>query len=202
MPKISAELRIERQEAILRATLACLDQLGYERTSMQAIASAAGLTKGGLYAYFESKEAILLEVAGRHMEEQLADFKPLPGESAAAQLRRIFESYRRIDQAPGMASRQRAILDLWNYAAGAPTVRGAMLSRYERYRESLANVIRRGQADGDFRPDADPDEVAGLILFARDGLTLQVVKWALPAPGGAIGGLLPEVLISWLTVGG
>ncbi|HLN62069.1 MAG TPA: helix-turn-helix domain-containing protein, partial [Symbiobacteriaceae bacterium] len=136
MPKISDALRAERQEAILRAAVDCLDRFGYEGTSMRTIAEAAGLTKGGLYAYFESKEAILLEVARRYMDQQLAGFEPLPGEDAAAQLERILISYSTSEETAEMARRQRAILDLWNYAAGAPGVRSAMENRYNRYRES------------------------------------------------------------------
>lgn len=201
MPKISAELRTERQEAILNATVDCLESLGYEWTTMQSIAEAAGLTKGGLYAYFDSKEAILLEVAQRHMDQQLADFEPLPGERAAEQLRRILATYETTDQTAETARRQRAILDLWNYSALAVTVRGAMAERYARYRESLAQVIRRGQAEGSFRPEANPDEVAGLILAARDGMVLQAVKWGLPAPLGALTALLPQIVSHWLEKG-
>lgn len=198
MPKISAALRAERQEAILNAAVDCLDSLGYLGTSMQSIAAAAGLTKGGLYAYFDSKEAILLEVAGRHMDQQLAGFEPLPGESASAQLRRILTAYDMTAQTAETARRQRAILDLWNYAAGAANVQGAIAERYQRYRQTLAQVIRRGQAEGSFRLEANPDEVAGLILATRDGIVLHAVKWGLPAPLGAISTLLPQIVNHWL----
>lgn len=201
MPKISAALRAERQEAILKATVDCLDALGYLGTTMQSIADRAGLTKGGLYAYFESKEAILLEVAQRHMDQQLAGFELLPGESALAQLQRIFAGYQALDQAEGTARRQRAIFDLWNYATESATVKAALTARYERYRTALAGVIARGQAEGSFKPEANPDEVAGLILAARDGMVLQAVKWGLPAPLGAIATLLPDLISHWLTKG-
>ena len=201
MPKISEALRTERQEAILQAAVDCLHRLGYEGTSMRTIAEAAGLTKGGLYAYFESKEAILLEVARRYMDQQLAGFEPMPGEDAEAQLERILISYEATEQTPEMVRRQRAILDLWTYAAGAPGVRAAMEDRYARYRGSLANVIRRGQAEGSFRPDAAPDQVAGLLLAARDGLVLQAVKWGLPVEAGALSGLLRQIVGDWLDSG-
>lgn len=201
MPKISAALRAERQEAILGATLDCLEAEGYLGATMQAIAGRAGLTKGGLYAYFASKEAILLEVAQRQMAEQLASFEPLPGESASAQLHRILSSYDSSHQTEAVSRRQRAILDLWNYAAGNPTVRGALVERYQRYQQALANVIARGQAEGSFRPEANPDEVAGLILATRDGMVLQAVKWGLPAPLGALASLVPQVISHWLVKG-
>lgn len=200
MPKISAALRTERQEAILNAAIDCLEIFGYAGTTMQSIAQAAGLTKGGLYAYFDSKEAILLEVARRQMDQQLAGFEPLPDEGAPAQLHRILVAYDVTDQPEAIARRQRAILDLWNNAASNPTVHGALAERYQRYQRALAGVIARGQAEGSFTPEANPDEVAGLILAARDGLIIQAVKWGLPAPLGALA-LLPQIISHWLAKG-
>jgi AcrR family transcriptional regulator len=198
MPKISAEARQERQEAILQATVDCLNQFGYQGTSMRTIAEAAGLTKGGLYAYFDSMEAILLEVARRYMDTQLDAFDPLPGETAAEQLERILAHYEAGAEDAQMARRQRAILDLWSFAAANPAVREALEARYQRYRESLAAVIRRGQGEGAFRHDADPAQVAGLILATRDGMVLQAVKWGLPTPAGALSGLLRHMVTGWL----
>lgn len=200
MPKISAALRAERQEAILSAAIDCLEIFGYAGTTMQSIAQAARLTKGGLYAYFDSKEAILLEVAQRHMAEQLGTFEPLPGEDAPAQLHRILAAYDLTGQTEANARRQRAILDLWNNAASNPAVRSALTERYQRYQRALAGVIERGQAEGSFRPEANPGEVAGLILAARDGLIIQAVKWGLPAPLGALAAL-PQIISHWLAKG-
>jgi len=41
---------------------------GYEGASMQAIADRAGLTKGGLYYHYKSKDEILLAANGKYFE--------------------------------------------------------------------------------------------------------------------------------------
>jgi AcrR family transcriptional regulator len=50
----------ERRTQILRAALAVFGEAGYERATMQDIVQRAGTSKGALYHYFESKEAVLM----------------------------------------------------------------------------------------------------------------------------------------------
>ncbi|MEM9175631.1 MAG: TetR family transcriptional regulator [Myxococcota bacterium] len=56
------EQKAERRRAILDATLALLDAGGVEGTTLSEIARRAGLSKANCYRYFESREAILLEL--------------------------------------------------------------------------------------------------------------------------------------------
>jgi AcrR family transcriptional regulator len=198
MPKISAEARESRREAIVGAALACLARDGYEGTSMRTIAAAAGLTKGGLYAYFDSKEAILLEVARRYMEEQLSAFEPRPGERGLDQLHRMLDHYAQLEQLPERMARQRAIMDLWSFGSGLPAVRREMDARYERYLQAVSGVIRRCQAEGSCRPDVSPEDLAGLILAARDGMMLESVKWSFPTPVDRLSALLKHLVLTGL----
>jgi TetR/AcrR family transcriptional regulator len=52
----------ERRHSILAAASTLLDQSGLEGTGINAIARQAGLSKANLYRYFESREAILLQL--------------------------------------------------------------------------------------------------------------------------------------------
>ncbi len=52
----------QRREAILDAAVALLDADGLDGVSLAAIAGRAGITKSNIYRYFESREAILLEL--------------------------------------------------------------------------------------------------------------------------------------------
>ncbi|MEC4018566.1 TetR/AcrR family transcriptional regulator [Streptomyces sp. H27-D2] len=57
------------QRLLAAATRLFADQ-GYDRTSVQEIVEAAGVTKGALYHYFGSKEDLLHEVYGRVLRLQ------------------------------------------------------------------------------------------------------------------------------------
>lgn len=197
MPKISEEVREARREAILEATVSCLAELGYTGTNMRTIAERAGLTKGGLYAYFDSKEAVLLELARLYMEHQLADFSPLPGEGAREHLERILALYEQPAD-PETVRIRRAIIDLWSFAGELPTVHAALEQRYQRYLSTLADVIRRGQQEGAFRRDADPSHVAALMLAARDGMMYESVKLGLSIPMLQLTQLLRRLVTDYL----
>ncbi|GIW40858.1 MAG: TetR family transcriptional regulator [Candidatus Binatia bacterium] len=56
-------------EAILQAAARVFSARGYAGTSTNLIAEEAGVSVGSLYQYFPSKDAILLALAERHMEE-------------------------------------------------------------------------------------------------------------------------------------
>ena len=56
------EEKEERRTSILQAAAKLLDNEGMEGTGLNAIAREAGISKPNLYRYFESREAILLEL--------------------------------------------------------------------------------------------------------------------------------------------
>jgi AcrR family transcriptional regulator len=197
VPKITEQLREARREAILRATLESLAERGYAGTSMRTIAEAAGLTKGGLYAYFESREAILLELAGRSMTRHLADALPREGERGMDALLRVLAAFERAPTTEVLRT-QRAILDLWTLAGEVPAVRTALAERYARYLETFATLVRAGQRDGSFREEVDPEHAAGLLLASRDGILFHAIKLGLPVPVQPLTALLRESLVGWL----
>jgi len=70
MPKVAAKDRdafVEsRRDEILEAAVRLWGERGFAGTSMAAVAREVGLTKGTLYLYFESKDALLDEVLRRY----------------------------------------------------------------------------------------------------------------------------------------
>ena len=56
------ERREQSTEQVLAAALEQFVTRGYQSTSIDDIARAAGLTKGAVYFYFKGKSALLLEL--------------------------------------------------------------------------------------------------------------------------------------------
>jgi AcrR family transcriptional regulator len=71
------EPRQERSRAtvdhILAATAKVLVKEGFDRTSTNRIAEAAGVSIGSLYQYFPSKEALVAALVERHMDEMIRE---------------------------------------------------------------------------------------------------------------------------------
>ena len=195
MPRISPKIRHERREAILQAAVDCLALHGYRGTSMRAIAQSVGLTKGGLYPYFENKDAILLAVADRYLANVVERLAPHPGVTAAQQLAGYLDDFEATFHDPRTESVRRAVLDLWLSAGENPAVRESIERRYHSVLNGLSEVVRRGQAEGIFREDVPAEQVAGLVLAARDGMLFQTEKLKVQVPIAAVKDLLKDLLL-------
>src|SRR5580658_2131437 len=62
------EFRQEPRQEILRAAARLFQQQGYDATSMNDVAAALKLSKGGLYHHFQSKDEILFHIMSHAME--------------------------------------------------------------------------------------------------------------------------------------
>ncbi len=62
------EATIEPRQEILRAAARLFQQQGYDATSMNDVAAALRLSKGGLYHHFQSKDEILFEIMSHAMD--------------------------------------------------------------------------------------------------------------------------------------
>ncbi|MGW1074599.1 TetR/AcrR family transcriptional regulator [Streptomyces sp. NPDC002537] len=74
------------QRLLAAATRLFADQ-GYDRTSVQEIVEAAGVTKGALYHYFGSKDDLLHEVYGRVLRLQQERLDSFAGSDAPVEHR-------------------------------------------------------------------------------------------------------------------
>ena len=61
-----------RRAAILDAALPVFGRYGYRKTSVDDLATAAGLSKQGLYLHFTGKEQIFLEALRKYLDDGLA----------------------------------------------------------------------------------------------------------------------------------
>lgn len=67
------EIKREKASLIIETALLRFSEDGYKNSSMQSIAREARVSKGNIYNYFESKEA-LLEAVLRYGLDQFSDF--------------------------------------------------------------------------------------------------------------------------------
>ena len=62
------ETVVDSRQEILRTAARLFQQRGYDATSMNDVAAALKLSKGGLYHHFQSKDEILYEIMNHAME--------------------------------------------------------------------------------------------------------------------------------------
>lgn len=82
MPALSEDALAQRRDDIVHAALRCFARQGYRATSMRDLCREAGLSIGGIYAHFRSKEAILDAIAEMFAERRHEFLRDLRREEA------------------------------------------------------------------------------------------------------------------------
>src|SRR5215469_10908140 len=76
----------ELSDRLRRAAVNAFLENGYEGTTMEAVAQAAGVTKGTLYARYPDKRSLFVAVSSwalTRMEPDTTETEPLPADLAA-----------------------------------------------------------------------------------------------------------------------
>lgn len=86
----------EQRERILAAAQKCFVEHGFHAASMASISEAAGMSPGLIYRYFESKNAIILAIIERQLEEKRASIAALRSETEfGPRIEELFHSWQR-----------------------------------------------------------------------------------------------------------
>jgi AcrR family transcriptional regulator len=175
----SKVLRLERRpearpHELLEAALRVFAQKGYRTARLDDVAEAAGVTKGAIYHYFDTKEALLLRVIEHYQalafgraEDALRD-EGLPTSTRIRLLvRKVFAG-----RTTGASDQLLALL-IRGVAHEVPHVHERWLrDGPARLWALLDRLVAEGKENGEFRPDAD-GEVAARVLVS--GLMLQLM---------------------------
>jgi len=73
MARTRSENYDEIQQGILSTACALFARYGYMRASIAELADACRISRGALYHYFDSKEAILFAIVDAHVRKMIAD---------------------------------------------------------------------------------------------------------------------------------
>ncbi len=159
-----------RRPAILTAAAEVISERGVQNTRISDVAERAGTSAPGVLYWFQSKDELLAEAL------QFSDDRFYFGitnelaalESATARLTRLVELW------PAEGDGEAVLwIELWVRALRDPRLAETRERLDRRWRETLADVVREGQATGEFA-DADADDVALLLGALMDGFAIQL----------------------------
>jgi AcrR family transcriptional regulator len=164
-----------RRQAILAAAIGVFAQHGFDAATTDDIARAAGLSKGGLYWHFKSKDDILAAILIQLFDQELGVLQRLvAAEGAAApRLRQL------VAQAAAAVLQLEQLLpvmlEFYALAARKNEVRQFFQKYYQRYHQLLAQLFEHGFAHGEFHHGTA--EAAAITLIGQlEGLGLL---WAI-----------------------
>ena len=155
-----------KRKEILRVALEVVAEMGCRSASNREIAHRAGLSQAGLAHYFGSREEQYMAILRTRDQRDSAEFQgPQPS----------FEGFLAIIEhnthVPGLV--QLYIEFSAEASIGLHPAHGFFTERYDWVRGQLEQIVRGAQASGEMGPEADPAEVAALIVAAADGLQQQ-----------------------------
>jgi AcrR family transcriptional regulator len=162
-----------RKPQIVAAAVEVLYERGLFETRIGDIAERAGTSSPTILYYFESKDRLLEEAvdhADREWYERL-DERLERCASSGAKLALLIEETSR---GQGQLGDMTLWLEIWVRARRDPAVRASYPRLDRRQRALIADIVREGQASGEFTAGADPDDVALDLSALMDGLGIQV----------------------------
>ena len=160
-----------RRPAILTAAAEVISERGVQNTRISDVAERAGTSAPGVLYWFQSKDELLAEAL------EFADdrfYFSLTGEldaldSATARLARLIELWPAEGDGDTMLW-----IELWVRALRDPRLAETRERLDRRWRDTIADVVREGQATGEFG-SGDADDLALLLGALMDGFAIQLV---------------------------
>jgi AcrR family transcriptional regulator len=166
------EARAEaRRRQILDAAESCFRARGFHAATMAEIATAAGLSVGQIYRFFENKEALIEAITDLQMDELRDSVVEVETRDGAAGAIRLLlangiEKLRR----PGAAA---LLLEVTAEAARNPKVAAVVQAHDRRIRESISGLIAKAQGLG--LPE-DADCRAQMMCLIFEGCAARVIR--------------------------
>jgi len=166
--------KTNKKDIIADAALKCYLNSSYSGTSMDDIVKASGMSKGGIYWYFKSKDEIFLYIMEKKFEEWqqeltrridfseptrviLDKFIDFLAEIVVAPILVIFHDFLISTKDKEILKKARSCLD-----------------KYQHNDFMIKKIIKQGIATGELKKAFDPETVANIFIGSLEGLSLRL----------------------------
>jgi AcrR family transcriptional regulator len=134
------EAHRQTRERLLDAAMDVFKRLGYQKASLEAVAEAAGYTKGAVYSNFDTKGDLFLALLDRYVEAEFSaqtkQFASMSLEESIDSLESTFE--RQITSDPLWAVLR---IEFWLAASRDPEILRRVVAENESYRRLTGDLI-------------------------------------------------------------
>ncbi|MGF1538690.1 MAG: TetR/AcrR family transcriptional regulator [Elainellaceae cyanobacterium] len=154
------------EDVVLDSAMQIFWLRGYGSTSLTALIEATGLQKGSLYKAFKDKHSLFITALERYLNEAYEVHRDRLGNCASPKcdlrqwLGYLIEVYSGYTDCRGCL----AVNSLIELAPHDEAVKRLLQGYRSRLRSLLTSVIAQGQSQGEFRTDANADDL-GLLMF-------------------------------------
>jgi AcrR family transcriptional regulator len=165
--------RETRKQEILAAATAVFAQKGFNGASMDDIVQESGLSKGGVYWHFKSKDDIITAIMGQFFSEEVLVLHQLLDEPGSVGQRLQQLTQQLITDTLQMEAVYLPItLEVYAVAARQETVRQMLQGYFDEYKEGLSALIQQGIGRGEFTAVFPAERTAITLMAQIEGLFL------------------------------
>jgi AcrR family transcriptional regulator len=159
MSATPADRGTRSRRAILDAAMPIFERDGYAAASLNQIIAASGLTKGGFYFHFASKQELALAVLADHAARWTGQVRAETERHPRA-VDRLFATPRIIARLAESGGGPVALRRLTEELARDPALRDEVCGSIRYAVEATAAQFAAAQAEGTIRADLDPGQLA------------------------------------------
>ncbi|MCX4966047.1 TetR/AcrR family transcriptional regulator [Streptomyces sp. NBC_00654] len=159
-------------ETLLAVSVEVFNERGYDGTTMDDVARAAGISKSSLYHHVRGKEELLERAVRRALEELFRVFDDAEAQRGPAVLRLEYVAHRVVR----MLVAELPYVTLLLRLRGNTGAERAALARRREFDRRVTGLVERAVADGDLSDAVEP-RLATRLLF---GMINSVVDWYRP----------------------
>jgi AcrR family transcriptional regulator len=174
MPRIPKANFEERRKVVIDAAMTCFSQKGFHQTTMQDVATEAGVSPGALYTYFKSKEDIIEEAAKERRQSRAVRMETASLlDGAIDTIGQIFTDFSGTLERGDLTPESRIRPQIWADALSNDRTSHILKESWGDIIKRNAEVVRRGQDSGEIDPTLNSESVAMMVLCIADGLLLH-----------------------------
>ena len=168
---------LTRRKQILAAAAKVFEASGYAQATIDEVASEAGVAKGSIYNYFQSKQDLFVQVFAESFsvdEQQVLEKLDRPASTLVKLGAVVDEWSARFEK---YSKEGALVLEFWLSAArqGQGFMTDTFRDMLIRWRKKLTDIIAEGVNNGELRSEVDPPIAAASIMATFDGLILQAI---------------------------
>lgn len=207
----------ERREEIVNAASRVFARRGFRGARMDDIVRESGLSKGLLYWYFKSKDAVIGEVLKRMLQPLVRETQRLAGGGGTAEDRLRSLGAAAVKEFHQMGKIVPITFELYALAFRNKVFRKVFTGFFVDYVDAVAEVVKQGVAAGEFQPtdaraaamtmgsivegtmllwlfDSDAVKIDEQVRYSVDVMIRGLMKQedAAPGPKTSGAGLLPK----------
>lgn len=171
------DVREERKTQILTAATKVFTERGFAEARMDDIVAESGLSKGALYWYFESKDAIIISILDHIFDYETSQIQERLAGVDSAQMKFEIFIETMIKDIERIKPLMPIFFEFWSLSVRKETINRAIKRYYQSFFDLIEPIIEQGIERGEFLP-VDVREAAVAIGAVYEGTILLYVYFS------------------------